>query len=151
MEENMAQATQSFLEMLKKFGDDLGLPKVDVDKLIEVHRKNIDALGRSAQVASEGVKSLADKQREIIETAFREASTMTRDFKPTGDPQEVLAKQTEFAKKAFNITVQNTRDIAELATRATTDAAAIIRSRLRESLDELGDSIRRTGGEAPKK
>jgi hypothetical protein len=47
-----------------------------VDKLIEVHRRNIDALGRSAQVATEGAKSLADKQREIIETAFRETSAM---------------------------------------------------------------------------
>ena len=27
----------------------------------------------------------------------------------------MLVKQTEFAKKAFDITLQNTRDIAELA------------------------------------
>ena len=46
---------------------------------------------------------------------------MARDFKPTGDPSEVLAKQTEFAKKAFDITIQNTRDVAQLATQTTTD------------------------------
>jgi phasin family protein len=151
MEENMAQETQSFFERLKKFGDDLGLPKVDVDKLLEAQRKNIDALARSAQVATEGAKSLADKQREIIETALSEASAMARDFKPTGNPQEILAKQTEFAKKAFDITVQNTRDIAELATRTTADATAIIRDRLRESFDELRASIGRGEGEAAKK
>jgi len=70
-------AAQSFLDMIKEFGTGLGLPKVDVDKLIEVHRKNIDALGRSAQIATEGAKSFADKQREIIETAFRETSAMS--------------------------------------------------------------------------
>ena len=133
----MAEDQQSWLEMLRKFGSDLGLPKVDVDKLIEAHQKNLDALQRSARVASEGARSLADKQREIIETLFREAAAMARDFKPTGDPKEVLAKQTEFAKKAFDITVQNTRDVAELATRTTTDATKIIRDRLRESLNEL--------------
>ncbi len=127
----MAEDQQSWLEMLRKFGSDLGLPKVDVDKLIEVHRKNLDALQRSAQVASEGAKSLADKQREIVETAFREAAAMARDFKPTGNPQEIIAKQAEFARKAFDITVQNTRDITELATRTTADATAIIRDRLR--------------------
>src|SRR5215471_3364379 len=47
-EESMA--TQSFLDMIEEFGTGLGVPKVDVDKLIEVHRRNIDALGRSAQV-----------------------------------------------------------------------------------------------------
>lgn len=144
-------ATQSFLDMIEKFGTGLGVPKVDVDKLIEVHRRNIDALGRSAQVATEGAKSLADKQREIIETAFRETSAMVRDFKPTGNPQEMLVKQTEFAKKAFDMTLQNTRDIAELAMKATSDATAIVRARLRESLSELRNSVSATGSEMPKK
>src|SRR5258707_15051291 len=145
-EETMTEATQSWLEMLKNFGSDLNLPKVDVDKLIEMHRKNLDALEQSAQVASAGAKSIADKQREIVETAFREAAAMARDFKPTGDPKEVFAKQTEFAKKAFDITVQNTRDVAQLATQTTTDASKIIRDRLRERLNELGASLRRAQG-----
>ena len=145
-EETMAQETQSWLDMLTKFGSDLNLPKVDVDKLIDMHRKNLDALEQSAQVASAGAKSIAGKQREIVETAFREAAAMARDFKPTGDPKEVLAKQTEFAKKAFDITVQNTRDVAQLATQTTTDASKIIRDRLRESLNELGASLRRAQG-----
>jgi phasin family protein len=145
-EETMTEATQSWVEMLKKFGSDLNLPKVDVDQLIEIHRKNIDALEQSAQVASGGAKSLADKQREMIETAFSEAAAMARDFKPSGNPKEVVAKQAEFAKKAFDITVQNTRDIAQLATQTTTDATKIIQGRLRESLNELGASLRRAPG-----
>jgi phasin family protein len=68
---------------------------------------------------------------------------MARDFKPTGDPNEVLAKQTEFAKKAFDITIQNTRDVAQLATQTTTDASKIIRDRLQESLNELGTGVSR--------
>jgi hypothetical protein len=49
-------ATQSFLDMIEEFGTGLGVPKVDVDKLIEVHRRSTDALERSAQVATEGAK-----------------------------------------------------------------------------------------------
>jgi phasin family protein len=145
-EATMTEATQSWIEMLKKFGSDLNLPRVDVDKLIEIHRKNLDAVEQSAQVTSTGVTSLAGKQRAIIETAFSEAAAMARDFKPTGDPKEVLSKQAEFAKKAFDITVQNTRDVAQLATQTTTDASKIIRDRLRESLSELGASLRRAQG-----
>jgi phasin family protein len=142
----MAEATQSWPDMLKKFGSDLNLPKVDVDKMIEIHRKNLDALEQSAQAASAGATAIVDKQREIVETAFSEAAAMARDFKPTGDPKEVLAKQTEFAKKAFDITVQNTRDLAQLATQTATDASKIIRDRLRESLNELGARPRRAEG-----
>jgi phasin family protein len=142
----MVQDTRSWLDTLRKFGSELGLPKVDVDKLIDTHRKNLDALEQSAQVAAEGAKSLADKQREIVETAFREAASIAHDFKPTGDPKEIVARQTEFARKAFDITVQNTRDVAQLATKTTADATTIIRERLRASLGELGASLRRADG-----
>ena len=135
----------SILDQMKAFGTRLGLPKVDVDKLVDMNLKNIDALGRSAQVAGEGAKALAEKQREIVETAFRETSAMVRDFKPSGNPQEILAKQSEYARKAFEITMQNTQDIAELTKKTSTDATAILRDRLRDSLAELRDSISRAG------
>ena len=117
-------ATESILDQMKAFGARLGLPKVDVDKLVDLNLKNIDALGRSAQAAGEGAEALADKQREIIETAFRETSAMVHDFQPSGNPQEILAKQSEYAKKAFEVAMQNTRDIAELTKKTTTDATA---------------------------
>jgi phasin family protein len=137
--------TDSILEQMKAFGSRLGLPKVDVDKLVDLNLKNIDALGRSAQAAGEGAKALAGKQREMVETAFRETSAMVRDFKPSGNPQEILAKQSEYARKAFEITMQNTRDVAELAKDTTKEATSILRDRLHESLAELRDSISRGG------
>jgi hypothetical protein len=39
---------------------------------------------------------------------------MVRDFHPAGDPQSILAQQKDYAKRAFELTMQNTRDIAEL-------------------------------------
>lgn len=140
----MTQDNHSWIERFRHFGSELGLPKVDIDQLVEGHRKTLDALDRSVKVTALGAKSLADKQRDIAESALREAAAMVRDFKPTGDPKEVLAKQTEFAKKAFDTTVQNTRDIAELVTKTTTDATAIIRDRLRESLSAFRVGPRRT-------
>jgi hypothetical protein len=41
--------------------------------------------------------------------------------------------------------MQNTRDVAELTKKTTTDATAIVRDRLRESLTELRDSVGRVG------
>jgi phasin family protein len=143
-EENMSD--ESFLDQMKAFGARLGLPEVDVNKLIDVQLKNIDAMAQSAHVVGEGAKAMADKQRSIVEAAFRETSAMVRDFHPAGDPQAALAKQKDFAKKAFELTVQNTRDIAELTKKTTTDATTIVQDRLRSGLAELRDSVSRTGG-----
>jgi hypothetical protein len=46
--------TSSYIEMLRKFGSDLGLPKMNVDQLVETQKKNIEALGQSAKVAAQG-------------------------------------------------------------------------------------------------
>ncbi len=145
MTENLGQP---FLDLINKFGADLSLPKVDVDKLVEVQRKNIDALGRAAQAAGEGAQALAAKQREILETAFRETTDAVRDFKPTGNPTDVVAKQSEFARKAFEATLQNTRDVAELAKKAASDPATIIKDRMHENLSELREALSRPSGAA---
>ena len=139
---------RSFLDLFSKFGADLSLPKLDVEKLVDVQRKNIDALGRAAQTAGDGAQALAAKQKEILETAFRETTQAFHDFKPVGNPTEVAAKQSEFARKAFEATLQNTRDLAELAKKATADPATIIKDRMHENLKELSDLLSRPNGAA---
>jgi phasin family protein len=146
----MAQETHSFVEMLKKFGSDLGLPKVDVEKLIAAQGKNLDALSQSARIASEGAKSLAAKQKEIVEAALRDAVEMVREFKPSGNPQDIVDKQSELARKAFNAALDNTRDIAELVRKTNADALKTIADRIAESVSDIRGSIQR-GVEGTKK
>ena len=46
----------SYIDMLRKFGSDLGLPKLNVDELLQAQKKNLEALGQSAMVAAEGAQ-----------------------------------------------------------------------------------------------
>jgi hypothetical protein len=102
----MTNENTSYVDMLRKFGSDLGLPKIDVDKLIESHQKNIDALSQSATVAAQGAQSVAKKQREIFEAGLQEATKLARGYQPLGKLQDNLALQTQFAKKVFEIAVK---------------------------------------------
>ncbi|WP_204351095.1 hypothetical protein, partial [Serratia marcescens] len=72
----------SYIDMLRKFGTDLGLPKLNVDELLQTQKKNLEALGQSAKVAAQGAQSVAQKQREVLEAGLREASTLAREYKP---------------------------------------------------------------------
>ena len=60
---------------------------------------------------------------------------MVRDFHPVGDPQGTLAKQKDYAKRAFELTMQNTRDVAELTKKTTTEATTIIQRQIARKLD----------------
>ena len=137
----MAEQSRSFVDMFTQFAQQLKLPSVDTEQLIEQHRKNIDALARSAQAASAGATSLATKQSELFEEAIREISAMVRDYKPLDNPQDAVAKQTEFARKAFEAAVNNTRDVAEMVQKSNTEVLKIIQDRMRESLEEIRSSM----------
>jgi phasin family protein len=132
---------------MKAFGAKLGVPKVDVDKLVEMNRKNWEAVMRSASIAGEGAKAVAEKQREIIQAAFKETSAMVQEFRPSGSPQEVLSRQAEYAKKAFEVAMQNARDLADLGTKTTADATKIIRDRIHDNLAELQVSLGEAAGD----
>ena len=140
----MTSEATSYVEMLRKFGSDLGLPKVDVDMLIEGHRKNIDALSQSATVAAQGAQSVAQKQREIFEAGLQEATKLARGYQPLGKVQDNLALQTEFAKKVFEIAVKGAQDSATTARQSTGEAVKIIQDRLKESFDEIRSSVDRS-------
>jgi phasin family protein len=139
----MTNENTSYVDMLRKFGSDLGLPKIDVDKLIEGHKKNIDALSQSATVAAQGAQSVAQKQREIFEAGLQEATKLARGYQPLGKLQDNLTLQTEFAKKVFEIAVKGAQDNATTARQSTGEAVKIIQDRLKESFDEIRSSVNR--------
>lgn len=143
----MAVTAPPFIEMLRKFGSDLNLPRLQIDKVIESHRKNIEAIGSSAGALSEGAKSIAEKQREVLESMLREASTMVRDFKPDGGVATIIPRQVEFARKAFDFTVQNAREIAELANKSTAEALKILQDRMQTGLIEIRESVAKGSSE----
>jgi phasin family protein len=132
----------SYIDMLRKFGSDLGLPKLNVDELLQAQKKNLEALGQSAKVAAQGAQSVAQKQREVIEAGLREASTLAREYKPLGKIHENLALQTEFARKVFDIAVKGAQDSASTARQSTTDAVKIIQDRMKENFEEFRASVR---------
>ena len=142
----MTKEAQSFVDIVRQFASDLGLPKVDVDKLVETHRKNFEALTQTALVASDGVKSLAAKQKEMVESAFREALERARNFKPSGDPQQILAQQREMARKAFDAAIGHTKQIADQVTKSQAEALKIASDRIVASIEELRASFEKVRG-----
>lgn len=142
-EEVMTNEAASYIDMLRKFGSDLGLPKLDIDKLIEGHKKNIEAISQSATVAVKGAQSVAQKQREIFEGGLQEATKLARGYEPLGKLQDNLALQTEFAKKVFEIAVKGAQDTATTARQSTGEAVKIIQDRLKESFEEIRSSVNR--------
>ncbi len=137
----MADTPQNFTDMFKNLGEQLKIPSFDVKKIMEHQQKNLEAMAKSWQAMAGGANEIVKKQREIFEEAVKDVTAMVQTYKPGGSPQEIMAKQAEFAKKAMEAAIANTRDIAELVQKSSSDAFKIVQDRMKESYDEIRSTV----------
>ena len=137
----MADPAQNFTDMFKKFGEQLKVPPFDMTKIMEQQQKNLEAMTKSWQAMAGGANEIAQKQKDIFQAALKDMTEMAQAYKPGGNPQEVMAKQAEFAKKAMEAAIANTKDIAELVQKSSTEAFKIVQERMKESYEEIRTSV----------
>jgi phasin family protein len=129
--------TDSILDMFSKFGSDMKLPKVDVEKILGHHRKNLEALEKSARATAAGASSLIAKQREVLQETMREITDMAHSYRTPGSPRDLLSKQADFARRSFEAAVQNASETAEIVKKSGRESIDILRERIRESMEEI--------------
>ena len=137
----MADAPQNFTDMFKNLGEQLKIAPFDMTKIMEHQQKNLEAMTRSWQAMAGAANEIAQKQRAIFEQAVKDVTAMVQEYKPGGSPQEIMAKQAAFAKKAMEAAIANTRDIAELVQKSSTEAFKIVQDRMKESYEEIKASV----------
>jgi hypothetical protein len=133
--------TTSYFEMPRKFSSDLGLPKLDVDELLQAQKENIYAPSQSAKVAAQGAQSVAQKRREVLGAGLRKAAMLAREFERLGKFHQNSELQTEFAKKVLEIVVQGAQASASTGRQSTADAVKITQDRMKERLEEVRASV----------
>jgi phasin family protein len=127
--------SDSFLDMFSRFGRDLKVPNVEA--ILAHHRKNLEALEKSARAGAAGATSLLSRQREMLQDTLREISDMAQNYKAPGNPQELMTKQAAFAKKSFEAALKNASEVAELVKRSGTESVEILRERIKEAMEEI--------------
>jgi hypothetical protein len=60
---------------LNKVMDQLKLPNIDLEAIMEGRRKDLEAIVKANEVALNGIKSVADKQAEMLQTVLGEIGT----------------------------------------------------------------------------
>jgi len=137
----MAETPRNFTDMFTKLGEQLKIPSIDMTKIMEHHQKNLEAMTKSWQAMASGASEIASRQREIVQQAVQDVTAMVQEYKPGGSAQEIMAKQTEFAKKAMEAAIANTRDITELVQKSSAEAFKIVQDRMKESYEEIRANV----------
>ncbi len=113
------------------------LPTVDVDALIAAQRRNVEALTAANQIAADGVKSFTTRQTEIVRGVFDDDAKAVNALMGVSDPQTGAVKQAELAKASFEKSVDNVRELAEIASKTQATTLDVLNQRVAEGLDEI--------------
>jgi phasin family protein len=122
---------------VSKMMADMKVPGVDMDALMQSQRKNIEALTAANKLAFEGMQAVATRQTEILRQTMDEMSKMMSDMMAAGTPEDRMAKQADLTKAAFEKSLANMREIAEMIAKSNSEAADVITQRVSATLEEI--------------
>ena len=125
--------------------ESINLPGVDMSRILDAQRKNVEAITEANRIAFEGVQSLMQRQAEIMQQSVEEATKMMQNFDPSTDPTERVAQQTALAQQAFQQALDRMRELAEMANKSQAEAFEAIQERFNEALEEIRTSMQQLG------
>ena len=122
-------ATDPFGDM-KKMLEQFKMPGVDMTAILESQRKDVEALVEANKSAYEAMQAIARKQTEMMAESVQ---VMQEAAKSASDP----AKQTEVVRSAFEKTIADMKELAEMARRSQSDAMTHISQRAAQHMEEI--------------
>lgn len=132
--------TESIIDMFARFGRELKMPDIDIERVIEHNRRNLEAFEESAKAAAAGTSKLMARQGEMLQEAARDINKMAEAYRKPSDPQDFAQKHAEFARKGFETAVRNTGEVAQMMAKSGAEALDILRQRIDEGMQEIRES-----------
>lgn len=133
--------SESFLNMFQQFGESLKLPNAQITDVVELHKKNIEAMQQIARNTSSGTQTLMAKQRENLEETLADISKLVQDATSSKDPSQAISDQVEFAKRSFEATIKNATEMGDIMRETSTESFNILRQRVEESIEDIRDKM----------
>lgn len=128
---------------IRKLLEKLKLPGVDVEALLESHRKDVETLIAANEKAYLGLQALTRRQAEILAEAMQDLQEGTKELLATKGVPDRAGRTASRTKQAFGQALSNMREVAEMAAKSHEEVIAILNKRVHEGLDGLRDQLNR--------
>ena len=145
-----------FADMMKQFSEYKAptvsaMPSVDVNKIMASGRKNAEACSAAGQAVAESCQAIARRQAELARAQVEKTLKTCKDMLVNGSPEINTTKQVELAKTMFESSLNNLREVSELATKSMFEAFDIVNRRASESIEEITGAASSAASSSKKK
>lgn len=146
----MAEDQNPFAGIIKMLGDASNMNNIpSLDYWDELVKRNTQAVADAAKVATEGAQAIARRQAEIAQANAADVSKLLKEsVSSSKSPEKInVADQIKTVKDSYETSVAQAREIFEMFSKSSNEAASVISNRVSESLTELGKAA--SGSRAP--
>jgi phasin family protein len=113
------------------------IPGLDVEAIMAAQKKNVEAMIGANQIVAEGYQAVAKRQIELAQTTLQETQARATDLMTDTSPEGRMAKQAEMVKTGIEQASQSMHEVSEVLRKSQTEAFALIKRRMDESVDEI--------------
>ena len=124
-----------------KIAGEFKFPAVNVETIVETTRKNFAALTTVSTAAVESMKTIAQRQGDMVRAAMEDFSKHGSEVLAAATVEEKAIKQIDFAKKSYEMAIANTKEIADMVGKSQADAFAALSARVAELTEEVKAAI----------
>jgi phasin family protein len=113
------------------------VPGFDFGAILDIQRKNIEALTAASQTFTQGLQTVAQRQNEIARQQIEQFQSLLTSATPNAPVEDNLIKQADLVKAAYEKNVANARELRDILTKVSTEASDILSRRVVAGLDEI--------------
>ena len=142
----MAKQANPFMFEAEKMAEMFKVPGLDrwfaqanvpLEMMIDVQRRNFEALVEANKVAASGYQDLYERMVNIFEESLGRAKEQADRVQGQEVSAEAAAKNAEIMKEAFEKALADVRELSEMAQKANAGAFDVIRARTEEAIGEF--------------
>ncbi len=133
----MDQARQAGEEFSRMFASMKFPAAPNLEALLAVQKRNMDALSAANRIALEGAQTVAKRHMEIMQQTMTELGETMRALSAAEAPQDKAATQADLLKRAYERAVSNTKEMSDLIQRANGEAVDQLNQRFIEAMEEM--------------
>ncbi|SEP86753.1 phasin family protein [Ectothiorhodospira magna] len=129
---------QRYMDQMNELMRQFKMPNVDMSALMELQRKNVEAMVAANRTMMESSEALMKRQTEMLTQAMNEATEMARTM-GSAKQDDLPARQVDMVGQVYDRMSSHTRETFESMRLAQEAALERLDQRFRELLEELKD------------
>lgn len=112
-----------------------------IEQFTELHRKNMEAAMRMAQMSIENSQRIMALQSELAKEMFQSGVENAKALTTARDPQTALQLRTEYAQETTQRMVAAAQQIAEISNAARAEFARLVTEQLASGSQDMTESM----------